>query len=668
MPGEGNEQPVKKAKIHSLRKFDDKIAVQKQRQEETDEQFKEAMRNIGQMKDPMCLTNLVENLPLLTSGSVDLSSPQNSNIMVRSPPTSNFQRPGRLEWEVIQRDMDEIGPRKYNHTKRGSGRRRSTGHASNDIRNSTSPYPVIYQPMVASHPPQFPEIGVPSNLITRVKSDSDLRNSLEALNIESPIVVPTTDFISTPTPEHSLLPLPQHVPHYWSAAKHRHTMGGHGPARKPISGLRKRSHNSSEEGPVLLPPTSTQHYMNINPRVTSLPDLTDITFHSGLDNPLDCDEFSNVTNYAPNEHMLNSRTLTPQQHAPTSTQFSPEVPPLFQQQQPHNRILTQANQFGYFDDAYLHFQSEPHFNSGSKKMFNSSLSIPESHPLSYAFPQNPSIHTDAYSVMQRSDQVQNRVAVFPENFQLDLPTCTVEESVISEPVMDLYNRDTMYERPTSSRSMPSHPHSRDFSQSQQFRGLDLHSTTAGSTGGYFGYDQIQAVNNPPAGLMLNPNLHKSDPLLQSIVAEGNVIPNLTSQMGFPEGILDFGETPIGPDMCIQDELQFGALRKGHSYDFKTTLFGGNKTPVPGSYTNLSKFSSFPEMMSDGVLNTRDPRGHSQTFQIDNNDSVIDRLLEHDACSQFNNNPIPEDAQKFFQQYERDPNLYSQNNTFDESLF
>lgn len=653
MPGEGNEQPVKKAKIQSLRKFDDKIAVQKQRQEETDEQFKEAMRNIGQMKDPMSLTQLFVNLPLLASDSVELPSPQNSAISLRSPPSASYPRPRRLEWEEIRKDMDQIGCRKYNHTKRGSGRRRSTGHASNDIRNSASPYPIIYQePMFASHPPQFPDIGMPSNLINRVKSDSDLRNSLETLNIESPMVPPTTsELINTPTPDHSHLPLPHHVPHYWSAAKHRHTLSGHVPSRKPPSGLRKRSHNSSEEGAIVLPPTSTQQYMNINPRVTSLPDLTDINFHSGLDNPLDYDENSNLFNYPPNEHMLNAKSLTPQQQAPISRPF-PQVQPPFQQQQPHNRILNQATQFGYYDDAYLHFQSEPHFNAGGRRMFNSSLSIPESHPLSYAFPPHPSTNTVAYSGMERPEHVQNRMDMFPENYQLGMHACAGEGPVISEPTMGLYNRDIVGERPSSARSMPPHPNTRDFSQSQQFRGLDLHSTTAGSTGGYSVYDHMPLGNYPGAGLMLNPNLHRSDPMLQSIVAEGNVMPNLEPQMGFP-GILDYEEPPIGPDLTIPEELQFGSLRKGHSYDFKTAIFGGNTTPVPGSYTNLSKFSSFPEMMSDGGLNPRDPRGHHQPFQIDNSDSVIERLLEHDASSQFNNNPIPEEAQKLFHLYSQD---------------
>ena len=675
MPGEGNEQPVKKAKIHTLRKFDDKIAVHRQRQEETDEQFKEAMRNIGQLKDPMSLSQLYANLPMLHSESAELPSPQNSNLSMRSPPTSNFQRPGRLEWEDIRKDMDEITPRKYHHTKRGSGRRRSTGHATNDIRNSASPYPVIYhEQMLATHPPPFAQIGLPSSLISRVKSDSDLRNSLETLNMESPLVAPTSalEVGGTPTPERSHLHLPQHVPNYWNAVKHRHTLSGPGPARKPLSGLRKRSHNSSEQaGGIYLPSTSAHHSI-INPKVTSLPDLTDINFHSGLDNPLDLDELSNVpTSYTPNEHMLNAKNIPPQQHPAIARTFPPQAAPLFQQQQPHNRILNQATQFGYFDDAYLHLQSEPHFSSDGKKMFNSSLSIPESHPLSYAFPSNPSGNTVSYTHTQRLGTTQNRMDLFPEAYDMGMPSCPVEDltpSVISEPTMDLFSRENMYERPSSVRSMPANPHTRDFSQSQQFRGLDLHSTTLCPTGGYYGYDQMQVGNYPGAGLMLNPNLHKSDPMLQSIVAEGNIIHELPPPMAFPGGILDFEESPIDPGLCIPEELQFGPLRKGHSHDFKSAFFGGNKTPVPGSYTNLSKFSSFPEMMSDSGLNPRDPRGHSQPFHIDNSDSVIDRLVEQDSVSHFNSNPIPEEAQRFFHMYERDPNFYAQADTFGEPFF
>ena len=675
MPGEGNEQPVKKAKIHSLRKFDDKIAVHRQRQEETDEQFKEAMRNIGQLKDPMSLSQLYANLPMLHSESVELPSPQNSNLSLRSPPTGNFQRPGRLEWEDIRKDMNEITPRKYHSSKRGSGRRRSTGHATNDIRNSASPYPVIYhEQMTATHPPPFAEIGMLPSLISRVKSDSDLRNSLETLNTESPLVAPTArlEVGGTPTPDSSHLHLPQHVPNYWNAVKHKHTLSGPGPARKNLSSLRKRSHNSSEQRRGIFLPSTSAHQSNINPKVTSLPDLTDINFHSGLDNPLDLDELSNVTtNYAPNEHMLNTKNIPPQQHPAIARPFPPQGPPLFQQQQPHNRILNQATQFGYFDDAYLHLQSEPHFNSDGKKMFNSSLSIPEAHPLSYAFPSNPSTNTVSYTHAHRPGPTNNRINLFPETYDMGLPPCPVEDltpSVISEPTMDVFSRESMYERPSSVRSMPSNPHTRDFSQSQQFRGLDLHSTTAGPSGVYYGYDQMQPGNYPCAGLMVNPNLHKSDPMLQSIVPEGNIMPELPPPMGFPGGIMDFEEPPIDPGLCIPEELQYGPLRKGHSYDFKSAFFGGNKTPVPGSYTNLSKFSSFPEMMSDGGLNPRDPRGHSQPFQIDNSDSEIDRLLEQDSASHFNNNPIPEDAQRFFHIYERDPNFYAQPDTFGEQFF
>ena len=674
MPGEGNEQPVKKAKIHSLRKFDDKIAVHRQRQEETDEQFKEAMRNIGQLKDPMSLSQLYANLPMLHSESIELPSPQNSNLSLRSPPTNHIQRPGRLEWEDIRKDRDEIMQRKYHPTKRG--RRRSTGHASNDIRNSPSPYPVIYHEQItATHPPPFAEVGMFPSLISRVKSDSDLRNSLETLNTESPLVAPTNilEVGGMPTPESSHLHLPQHVPNYWNAVKHRQTLNGPGPARKPLSGLRKRSHNSSEQGGGIFLPSASAHQSYINPKVTSLPDLTDINFHSGLDNPLDLDELSNVTtSYTPNDHILNTKNIPPQQHQPVARPFPAQDAPPFQQQQPHNRILNQATQFGYFDDAYLHLQSEPYFNSDGKKMFNSSLSIPESHPLPYAFPSNPPTNAINYP-QQRPGNIHNhnRMNMLPVTYDMGLPPCPVEDltpSVISEPTMDLFSRESMNERPSSVRSMPSNPYTRDFSQSQQFRGLDLHSTIAGPPGGYYGYDQMQLGNYPGAGLMVNPNLHKSDPLLQSIVPEGNMMPELPPPMGFPGGILDYEEAPIDPGLCIPDELQYGPLRKGHSYDFKSAFFGGNKTPVPGSYTNLSKFSSFPEMMSDGGLNPRDPRSHTQPFHIDNSDSEIDRLLEQDSASHFNSNPIPEEAQRFFHMYERDPNFYAQTDTFGEPFF
>ena len=668
----GDEQPVKKAKIHSLRKFDDKIAVQKQRQEETDEQFKEAMRNIGQLKDPFALTQLQSNLPHIPPVSVDIPSPQNSNISMRSPPsTLDFRTPGRLDWEMTPTGFDDINSRRYHHIKRGSGRRRSTGHASNDIRNSTSPYPVIrHEPMQASYPPQLNEKGMSSSLISRVKSDSDLQRSLENSCKDSPLAGPNTPYQpgSTPTPDTSQLHPPQSIPQQWSAAaKYRQTMAGPGSIRKHLPSLRKRSHNASEQIDNYFP-SPAQQSASINPKVTSLPDLTDINFHSGLDNPLDYDEISNMSNYTPTEPLMGNRAMTPQQNPPIPSHFPQQAPPLFQPQQPHDRILSQATQFGYYDDAYLHLQSEPpHFYSGPKKMFNSSLSIPESHPLTYAaYPPNSVGIAANQPHMQRQEQLRNGMGLVPEPFPIGLTACTPEELAPSG--MGLC-RENMFERPTSSCSMPPHPlHARDISQSQNFRGLDLHSTTAAPFLGY-GSDQLQFVNNPGpvTGLMLNPNLHKSDPLLQSIGPEGNVMQSLPGQLGFSDDILDFEESPIGPELCIP-ELQLGSLRKGHSYDFKPAFFSGNKTPVPDSYTNLSKFSSFPEMMSDGGLNPRDSRGHSHPFMIDNNDSVIDRLIEKDATTQLNANLIPEDAQNILHSYAKDRSFYPQNYSFDDSFF
>lgn len=671
---------AKKPKPHTLRKFDDKIAVQFQRQEETKKLFQEAMRDIGEMKNDSYSYTRMRNWDLMRDP--DNSSPQEmlTNTSIISPPGSGgslLQQ--RVEWNSVYRDYDEIN-KKIPSNKRPC-RRRSTGHAHNDIRTSTSPYPTIYYDnSIGGGSWDIPSPNETNgNFISRVKSDSDLHKALDMVappNIPLPTNFPrnfapnpTTPLFKKSTPDsHTLLHPPNNFPPRWGTARQRHSTMNHGPIRKIPSFSRKRAATSSENQKSYPPSSFNGLLAHCNTQVTSLPDLTDVNFQSGLERPIDFEDFQRNIPFTSSEHpkatlSQHSRQQTQQNNVGYSNnnQAFPYLDhSTFLSHSQNPKLFSQQQNSGYFDDAYLDLQSEPYYASSPRRMFNSTISVQEMHPLSYSQAPNmtnslvknrPLLQRQSTNTILTSQSTAND-PFNPMGLPLDSLTLgpPINEASYYSPnhslTHDPHDFQGMNVRPSSARSVPGYSYSRDnIAHMQEVRGLDLHSTITPENV----YDTSNFTNF--GSLQANSNLHKSDPTLQTI--QQTLPPPYPDQMCHQADMMNsipFDISDVFPDQfLVPEDLHLGQLKKGHSFDFNNINLTGNKTPVQENYNSFSKFASVPKMMYDyGVRNPRTLFDNSN--MIDPIDSAIDLLIQKDSMAHFESDLLPPELATNFLPY------------------